>query len=134
MSGTSSKVHLIVAPDYGERLAALSFGEPTWVADTSINGPVISRVRSSSSNSSGKKSANITSFTVAPNQTSEEWLLNILSTLEEHHGQNSQTPPYSVLRVVGTSLSPRVKTELEIFGFARFENSSDGFIAYKHLY
>src|ERR1051326_5146365 len=55
---SSSKVHLIVAPEYGERLTALPPGEPAWVADTPSNKSVIQRMWS-------QEWKGITSFQVA---------------------------------------------------------------------
>src|SRR5882672_4750261 len=114
MQPASSKVHLIVAPEYGERLTGLPPGEPAWVADTPLNKSVIQRMWS-------QKWEGITSFQVAPTATPEDWLLSILDQVELHHGEYSQSPPYSVLHVVGTGLSGRLRTELEGCGFKQFE-------------
>ncbi len=129
MSHAYSRVHLIVDADYGERLRGLPQDEDSWVADTSTNQPVIKSIWGA--RPAGEPLAGITSFKVAPDKTPEDWLLDILDAVELHHGEHSQSPPYSVLRVVGTPLSPRLREELGEYGFVRFEDSADGFVAHK---
>ena len=124
MQPPPSTVHLVVAPDYGERLMDLPFGEPAWVADTVPNKPVIQRMWS-------QKRDGITSFQIAPTATPEDWLIDILDQVELHHGEYSQSSPYSALQVVGTELSRRLRAELESYGFNRFEHAPDGFLAHK---
>ncbi len=124
MQPASSKVHLIVAPEYGERLTGLPLGEPAWVADTTSNKSVIQRMWS-------QKWEGITSFQVAPSATPEDWLISVLDEVELHHGELSQSPAYSALQVVGTTLSRRLRTELESYGFNQFEDAPDGFLAHK---
>ncbi len=129
MSHTCSRVHLIVDADYGEQLRSLPQDEDSWVADTSTNQPVIKSIWAA--RPADAPLVGITSFKVAPDKTPEDWLLDILDAVELHHGEHSQSPPYSVLRVVGAPLSPRLRRELGECGFVRFEDSSDGFLAHK---
>jgi hypothetical protein len=124
MHSPSSKVHLIVASDYGERLRDLPPGEIAWVADTPPNKTVVQHLWT-------QKREGITSFQVAPNATPEDWLISILDQVELHHGEYSQLPPYSALQVVGTGLSRRLRAALESYGFGQFEDTPDGFLAYK---
>jgi hypothetical protein len=124
MQSSSAKLHLIVAPEYGERLTGLPCGEPVWVADTPSNKSVIQRMWS-------QKREGITSFQVAPAATPEDWLLSVLDQVELHHGEYSQSPPYSALQVVGTGMPQRLRAELESCGFKQFEDTRDGFIAHK---
>ena len=125
-------VHVIVAADYGERLRSLPADEAAWVADTFTNQPVIKSIWASypAERYRGYPTG-ITSFQVASDKTPEDWLLGVLDSIEDHHSEYSQTPPYSILRVIGTMLSSRVRTELEGYGFVKFEDLSDGFVAHK---
>ena len=132
MPHAPSRVHLIVAADYGEQLRSLPEGEGAWVADTTTNQPVIKSIWAARPVGGGRGYlAGITSFQVGVNEIPEDWLIGILYAVDLHHGHYSQTPPYSELRVVGASLSPRLRAELAEFGFVRYEDSSDGFVAYK---
>jgi hypothetical protein len=131
MSHAPSKVHLIVDADYGERLLGLPTGEPTWVAGALTNQPIVKRIWATRTTDSCSHLTGITWFEVASGKSPEDWLLDILDAIEVHHGEYSRSPPYSMLRVVGTSLSPRAKAELGRRGFTRFEDSPDGFLASK---
>jgi hypothetical protein len=124
----STTVHLIVVSDYGERLRQLPTDEDAWVVDTPGNHAVIQRIWADSPH---RGSVGITSFKVAPNASAEDWALDVLGTIDMHHGQDSEPPLYSALRVVGVRLSPGVQPEFESYGFIKFEETPDGFIAYK---
>jgi hypothetical protein len=127
MSHPSSIVCLVVDANYGERVRSLPADVPAWIADTPINHPIIQNFWAARP----AGGAGITSFKVAPEKTPEDWLLGIMDALELHHGEHSQTPPYSVLRVVGTALTPRLKSEFDANGFERYEDVPDGFVAHK---
>lgn len=132
MTLAPSIVHVIVAPDYGEGLRDLPADEAAWVADTSTNHPVIRSIwESSSVEPNLGHLTGITSFPVAVDKTPEDWFLGILDVVEEHHCEYSQTPPYSILRVIGTGLTPSIRAELESYDFVKFEDLPDGFVAHK---
>jgi hypothetical protein len=120
----ASKVHVIVAPNYGARLEGLPRGEPAWVADTPVNKPIIERMWA-------QKWPGITSFSVDLRAGSENWLVSILDQVELHHGEYSQLQPYSELYVTGAGLSSDLRKELESCGFKQFEDMPDGFFANK---
>lgn len=124
MTPAPSIVHVIVDPDYGERLRDLPGDEAAWVADTSTNHPVIKSIWAT-------HSVGITSFKAPADQTPEDWLFGVLDTVEDHHCEYSQTPPYSTLRVIGTTLTPRIRVRLESYDFVRFEDLPEGFVAHK---
>lgn len=133
MTLAPSIVHVIVAPDYGEGLRGLPADEAAWVADTPTNHPVIKSIWESYPVEPDRGyPTGITSFQVAADQTPEDWLLGgVLASVEDHHSEYSQTPPYSILRVIGTLLTPRVRAHLESYDFVKFEDLPDGFLAYK---
>jgi hypothetical protein len=132
MTLAPSTVHVIVAPDYGEGLRGLPPNEAAWVADTSTNHPVIESIWASCPvEPYPGYPTGITSFQVAADSTPEDWLIGVLSTVEDHHSVYSQTPPYSILRVIGTVLTPRIREQLESYDFVKFEDLPDGFVAYK---
>jgi len=114
-----SKVHVIVAAHYGERLQGLPPDEPAWIADT-----VIERLRA-------QKWPEITSFRVDLAAGAEDWLISILDEVELHHGEYSQSEPCSEMRVIGADLSEPLRRELESHGFRQFEKTPDGFLANK---
>ena len=123
---------MIVAPDYGERLRDLPGDEAAWVADTSTNHPIIHSIWATQSvEPDPDYLIGITSFEVAADKTPEDWLLGVLDAVEEHHSEYSQTPPYSILRVIGTVLTPRIRMRLESYQFVEFEDLPEGFVARK---
>ena len=132
MTLAPSIVHVIVAPDYGERLRSLPAGEAAWVADTSTNHPVIKSIRASTPVEPNRGYlTGITSFQVAIDRTPEDWLLGVMNSVEDHHSEYSQTPPYSILRVIGTVLTPRIRERLVSYHFVKFEDLPEGFVAHK---
>ncbi len=52
-----------------------------------------------------EKREGITSFRVDPTATPEDWLVDVLDQIDLHHGEYSQSPPYSALQIVGTAFS-----------------------------
>src|SRR5580704_8896406 len=115
MSHAFSTVCLVVDANYGERVRSLPADVPAWIADTPINHPVIQNIWAA--RPAGVAGvAGITSFKVEASKTPEDWLLGIMDALELHHGEHSQTPPYSVLRVIGTALTPHLKSEFDANG------------------
>jgi hypothetical protein len=132
MISSPTIVHVIVNPEYGERLRALPTGEAAWVADTPTNTPVMKSIWATLS---GKPYPDyltgITSFEVPADKTPEDWLLGVLDPVDLHHGQYSQSPPYSILRVIGTALTPRIRERLASYDFVKFEDLPEGFVAHK---
>ena len=123
-----SIVNVIVDPDYGERLRDVPDDEAAWVADTFTNHPVIQSIWST--HSVGDL-VGITSFQVPADKTPEDWLLGVLDSVEVHRSEYSQTPPYAILRVIGTVLTPRIRVQLESYHFVKFEDLPEGFVAHK---
>jgi hypothetical protein len=62
----------------------------------------------------------ITTFKAQDSSPAEDLLLNEMETIDLHHGLYSADPPYTVLEVIGTSLSDRIKSQLSEYGFDEF--------------
>jgi hypothetical protein len=124
MPHNSTKVHVSVASDFGERLRSLPVDEPIWVADTRVNNPVIKEIRA-------ERKSGITSFRIDEKTNPDDWLVSILDEIDLHHGEHSRFPPYKSLCVSGTELSAELRGELESYGFNAFDITSDGFVANK---
>ena len=56
-------------------------------------------------------------------------LINELDTIDLHHGTYSANPPYTVLDVIGTAVTARLKAKLGEFGFDDFQETREGFRA-----
>jgi hypothetical protein len=146
MSDAPCRVYVVVDPHYGERIRNLPFGEPAWIVDSADNHPVIQAIweeRGPLDKSAGTTSfkydpdaqpdglTGITSFKYNPNARPDNWLISILSVIDEHHYYHD--PPYSVLNIVGTSWSEAIQEELDRFGFFAHEATTEGFVTKRDL-
>ena len=50
-----------------------------------------------------------------------------------YHGTYSANPPYTVLDVIGTAITARLKAELAQFGFNEFQETPRGFCAVRPI-
>ena len=123
------RVHVIVDPQFGNRLRTVTAGEPIWIVDTDINRlayEAVGRERKPESHLVG-----MSSFKVDPEASPEDWLLSEIKTIDLHHGEMSHEPPWSVINVIGTRWTKRIQEELTRFGFEEHEDTTEGFVASK---
>jgi len=121
-------VHVVVDPGYGERLRNLPPGEPVWVVDSEVNVSVVTSmvyVR--------RDEGAITHFRFDADKTPEDWLIEIVWTIDLHHGHHAHDPPYSWLNVIGTPWSERIQEALDELGLFEHEATAEGFIARRNL-
>jgi hypothetical protein len=124
------RVFVVVDRDYGQRLAALAQTGPVWIVDTPANRTVAQQIWAADPNRSHLEG--ITTFK-APEGSSEDILINELDTIDLHHGTYSANPPYTVLDVIGTAITARLKAELAQFGFNEFQETPQGFCAVRPI-
>lgn len=120
------KVYIVVDREFSEQLTELERGVPVWIVDTPTNKTVVQHLwkeRRATNHLVG-----ITSFDDL-GYPPEDILIAELDVIELHHGHYSAVPPYTVLEVVGTQPSTRVKEEMSAYGFDEFHPNSKGFIA-----
>ena len=125
------RVFVVVDRDFGERLTALPSEVPVWIVDTFKNKEAAHRLwkeRPAESHLTG-----ITTFNDVKRSSAEELFLGILGQVDLHHGAYSANPPYTILAVLGVSLTDRIKTELSVYGFREFQPNSEGFSAIRPL-
>jgi hypothetical protein len=124
---TVPKVYVVVDREFGEQLARLARGVPIWIVDTPLNRAVAQRLwkeRHQEDYLTG-----ITTFNDLESSSAEDLLVRELDTIDLHHGAESADPPYTVLEVLGTPLTDRIKSELSQYGFDEFHPNSAGFYA-----
>jgi hypothetical protein len=127
MAAAPYKVYVVVDREFGEKLAEIDQSAPVWIVDTPINKTVARRLwdeRRQQNHLTG-----ITTFDDFESSSPEDLLLGELHTIDLHHGRYSADPPYTVIEVVGTPLTTRVKDELSEYGFNEFYPASAGFSA-----
>ena len=127
MAAIPYKVCIVVDRKFGERLADLERGVPVWIVDTPPNKAVAQRLweeRPEESHLTG-----ITTFDDDESSSPEDTLLAKLETIDLHHSGYSANPPYTILEVIGTRLSPIIEKEMSVYGFNEFHINSAGFTA-----
>lgn len=125
MAERINKVILVLDRNYGAELSSVPGGH-IWLIESPSNREAAAsyRARNESTVENG-----VTTFKAADDDSQAEICLNILDTIDLHHGEYSSHPPYSVLEVVGAPLSHSVKVAIEALGFSRFESTINGFRA-----
>jgi hypothetical protein len=129
MAAVPYKVYIIVEREFGEKLAELERGVPVWIVDTPTNKPVAQRFWNEHPDEDHL--TGITTFNDLSSLSTGEMLLDQLETIELHHGSHSANPPYTVIQVFGTQLTPNVKSALAEYGFNSFRTTPAGFTASK---
>jgi hypothetical protein len=119
------RVCVVLDRDYGERLSLLVEQSPVWIVDTPLNRAVAQSIWSADTNRSHLEG--VTTFKTRDDSSPEDMLIQELETIDLHHGVYSANPPYTVLEVIGTRISDRVKEKFAEFGFDQFEPTSKGF-------
>jgi hypothetical protein len=120
------RVFIVLTPDFGESLACLPERRPVWIVDSPANSAVARRLWSE--RIGFRHRGGITVFT--PGSDSPELnLLNVLDTIEEHHGSRSVNPPCSGLDVVGCNPSEAIAAKLLELGFVITFSGLNGFRA-----
>ena len=119
---SATEVLLVLDTEFGARALELANGNPVWAVSSPANLAAAETARHVG-----------LSFTVLKvnGASPEDWLVNHIDSVDQHHNEFSQRSAYSLLRVVGASLSPRVQSCLQEFGFVRFEAEPRSFCAYK---
>jgi len=125
------RVCIVVDPEFGERLAALTLGVPVWIVDTPANKLVAQRLwkeRPQHDHLTG-----ITTFHFRADASREEILIGELETIDLHHGSYSADPPYTQIEGFGTPLSDKIKAGLADYGFDEFSPTPTGFLAIRKV-
>ena len=118
-------VALVLAPTDESSLRALPPGTPAWVAFTPEMQVTLAVA----------KRAELLITELHPNgATPTQWLSNHLDSVDQHHNEFSQNPPYTTLLVFGLPLSPTFEPLLREFGFMSSSPEPFGFSASKVLH
>jgi hypothetical protein len=125
------RIFVVLDQEYGGRLSELAQTGPVWIVDTPPNRSVAQQIWAANPNRNHL--IGITTFKFAEGSSSEDILINELDTIDLHHGTYSANPPYTVLEVIGTKLSARLKAELSQFGFDEFQEGAQGFRAVRPM-
>jgi hypothetical protein len=125
------RVFVVLDREFGEQLSQLAEKSPVWIVDTPKNRVVAQSIWSA--DASRSHLVGVTTFKVRDDSSPEDALIHELETIDLHHGVCSANPPYTVVEVIGTGISDRVKQNFAEFGFDQFEPTSEGFRAIRPL-
>jgi hypothetical protein len=120
-------VYVILDPNFGERLRGVWPGRPVWIVMTPNNEPVIRSLWSESSEPNHLMG--ITGMPLFQERGAEGCFLAYLDEIDLHHGHMSSDTPYTLLKVIGTTLTGDIKSALLEYGFTQFSEDSEGFEA-----
>jgi hypothetical protein len=123
-------VFVVVDREYGERVCELVRTGPVWVVDTPTNRSAAQKVWAERPDASHLEG--VTTFK-SEASSPEDVLIRELDTIDLHHGVYSADPQYTILEVVGASVTERVKTELAQYGFDEFCATATGFRAIRSV-
>ena len=126
---------VIVDPDSAEGLIRATKIAPSWIVETALNRQACVQHWNQNHHADHREIGAVTCFTSSNVSDHLGTLIEILPTLEEHHGVVEGNflmfPNGFILEVVGLFLTEQVRTSLEKFGFASFSKTDQGFHAIK---
>lgn len=120
-------VAVVLDPEYGHHLAVLAGDKPVWIVDTPANRAAAESVWASKSTKTADLS--VTTFQVESGSSAEARLAGVVPTVDLHHGEYSQNPPYVGIEVFGARPTPEVRQVLREFGMGIITERPDGFLA-----
>jgi hypothetical protein len=118
-------VAIVVDREFGDPLVDLSQKMHVWVCDSPTNKRSAEAVRVTSAGQSIE--LGVTTFRIADQDSPETMLLDVLDTVDLHHGSYSHNPPWSELHIYGTTATPGVQLALAKFGARVIDQSQNGF-------
>jgi hypothetical protein len=117
--------------DFDARLCEIELGVPVWIVDTPANKPYVDKRWTTEKNPNHL--IGVTTFPDLPAASSEETLIGKLETLDFALRLLFFESPYTLLEVIGTPITLRIKNEFGQFGFNDFRETPNGFEAPRPL-
>jgi len=121
----------VVDADYGEGVERAAKVAPVWIVDTQNNRHICERLWKSDPHTDYRETGAITCYKAPDPQNRLNSLLQIIPTLEDHHGEVNDKqlvfPNGFVLEVIGLTLADNVTSALRELGFTSFAQTSEGF-------
>lgn len=125
------RVSVVLDREYGERLAELNRSGPVWIVDTPFNRIAAEKIWTAKPNLDHWDG--VTTFKIDINDSPEDNLIDELDMIDLHHGVHSSESAYTILEIVGTRPTERIKDELSQYGFQEFQATEGGFVAIRPL-
>jgi hypothetical protein len=115
------RVNLIVDEHFGAKLLDLPQNEPVWIVDLPGNAHGIKTARMF--RVGNNHLTGITSFQAEPTSDPRNHIIEMLPTIEEHHGIYSHNPPFDALRIFGFADADSIEDECRKIGFDLYERT-----------
>ena len=131
MSSAPYSVSIVLDRSYGPRLRELLKAGPLWAVDSPPNRDCAQQLWAEFP--ALDHLDGITVFKSAEGRSSEQMLIDQMGAIDDHYGVYSADPPYTAVRVVGSTLTPQVQQVLGSFGFDSFTVTDEGFQAVRPL-
>jgi hypothetical protein len=131
MNRDAYEVSIVLDRDYGSRLRGLLESGPVWAVDSPANRNVAQEIWKEFPSRSHLDG--ITIFSTGEVASHEEALIAEFDTIDMHHGIYSADPPYTIVRVIGNSLTVGLRAVLSPYGFDSFAITDEGFRASRPL-
>ena len=124
-------VSIVLDRNYGSLLRELIEAGPVWIVDSLINRELTDQLWEETPTHGHPDG--VTFFKASADRPPEQMLTDWMDTIDLHHGVYSADPPYTIIHVIGTTLTPGGREFLGTFGFDSFTVTDQGFQAVRPL-
>ncbi len=128
MNTKPERVAIVLDPEFGDRLTDLAKNVHVWAIDSVKNKLAAEHYMDEIKIKCISNEEQKLTLTICHRSKLDS---DFLDTLEDHHGEYAQNPPWSEIEVIGLALDNQALKLLEGRGFHKFERTSEGFIARK---
>ncbi len=115
------KIAVVFDPDFGEKLCPLFEKFHVWVTFSKSNDQAINKYLAQKRKEIGPLAHGITQF------EETELTPDLLDEIWEHHGEYSQDPPLSAMKIIGLELDRAIVDLLEEYDFKVCSHSAGEF-------
>jgi hypothetical protein len=120
-------VAVVLETEFGESLFEIAARMPVWIVDTPRNRAAAERHWAE--HPELPHTLGVTTFKVDRAAPAEDWLADVLSSLDLHHGEYSHDPPYGAIEVFGATLTMGLRGAFAEFGLDELVERPGGFVA-----
>ena len=123
----SPEVTLVFDPTFADSIEKLVSCIPIWIVMSAANEPKIREWWAGNPGSHYR--SGITGFRHSSESNTERRFLELLESIELHHGVSSFPSPYTSLNVIGMPFTEVARSALSDIGFSKFTPRQTGFSA-----
>jgi hypothetical protein len=121
------RVALVLDPNFGKECSRLVARMPVWVVDSVANRTAVDAIRKGESGND----SDLTTFQARGGESLAAMCERIVQSLDDHYNEQSQSPGYAELNVIGVQLNEVSMPIFHELGFSEFSRTPGGFLAKK---